>query len=290
MKKLFIMLMALAGWTSCDSPVEGNLGLDDYEPKTVVNAAISAESDLVVQVASSRGILSAEAYDYDPNALVEIVQGEQRIRLQHTALGRYEAHDRITSGARCAIEVTTAEGTVTANDYIPEPIAFEEVSVLDSVGVLDFGRIISHVSLVINDRPEEDNYYHFVLYQFGDGDTLEHIIFRSNNLSLENGSSGDVLNGSGDFIKEGLFTDKFFDGKRFTFEAQMVPIFSGRPVYVHLKSVSEAYYRYLFQLHEARQAFDDPFAEPMTVESNIVNGLGIFGGYSLALDSVFVSD
>ncbi len=287
MRTLKLLLFSLSALSiACESDVKGNLGLNDYQNKLVVNAAVSSQRDIVVQLSDSKGILDGEPYSYDPNAIVEMTQGDQRIRLEHTEFGRYVSSERVAAGEQCEVEVTSSLGRASAQDYIPRPVPFQSISLLDSVGTLNLGMVISQLTVTIDDPVGEANYYDLWLYQLGEEDTLQPVIFRSSSLSLDNEATADVLGGGDNFFQEALFTDALFNGQRFTIEFQMVPLFPERPVYVHMKAVSETYYNYLLELDAARKAFQDPFAEPVSVSSNIDGGLGIFGGYALTLDSV----
>jgi hypothetical protein len=80
------------------------------------------------------------------------------------------------------------------------------------------------------------------------------------------------------------FSDVAFDGQTYTFTVDVRVHTDSRgevsEPYVRLEAVSERYYRYI----RARQAISDnqgnPFAEPITLPSNVTGGLGIFAGRS----------
>lgn len=76
-------------------------------------------------------------------------------------------------------------------------------------------------------------------------------------------------------IERALIHDGPFDGKKFAFQLEAY----GRDRTVYIRTVSKSYYEY----HRTRtiQHFteNDPFVEPIMVQSNIRNGHGIFAGY-----------
>jgi hypothetical protein len=58
-------------------------------------------------------------------------------------------------------------------------------------------------------------------------------------------------------------------------------------IVVSLMSLSEDYFKYKLSLEKYQETAGDPFAQPVQVYSNVENGFGIFGGYSVYRDSLF---
>ena len=49
----------------------------------------------------------------------------------------------------------------------------------------------------------------------------------------------------------------------------------------------EDYFKYKLSLEKYQETAGDPFAQPVQVYSNVENGFGIFGGYSVYRDTLF---
>jgi len=84
------------------------------------------------------------------------------------------------------------------------------------------------------------------------------------------------------YVYRALIRDDPFDGKPFAFRLETGDFHGIRgDATIYIRTVSEAYYLYrrtrLLQ-HDAEQ---NPFVEPVTVQSNIRGGQGVFAGYSL---------
>jgi hypothetical protein len=59
-------------------------------------------------------------------------------------------------------------------------------------------------------------------------------------------------------------------------------------VYVQLHVINEDYFEFLLSLEKYNETYENPFAEPVMVFSNIENGLGLFSSYSTYTDSIYV--
>ena len=89
-----------------------------------------------------------------------------------------------------------------------------------------------------------------------------------------------------------LFSDEAIDGQSIQLKllAQIDELETGMfpKIVGELRTVSENYYKHYTSLALQKESKDRPFAEPVSVFSNIENGLGIFAGYSTYRDSVTV--
>jgi hypothetical protein len=85
------------------------------------------------------------------------------------------------------------------------------------------------------------------------------------------------------------FSDKIFNGENLVFTIFILKNeIALRRIYIKLYSISEGYYNYIKSLQEWNKNKDNPFAEPVIIYSNIVNGIGILGGASCYIDSTLV--
>ena len=296
MQKLYISLLCLSvAISGCDSPLEYDIGLgnDDYMVKPVLNATLSASDDIKVHLSKSKAILNGDPFTPIEHALIEVYNDEQSVLLEYDALGYYRSTERIVPGKTYQIKAVTAQGTISATQYIPLALKFEKVTYEDSALYESAETILSKVEFEISDQVSERNFYDLMIYQIPVKDTIEPLRYRANPLDPSSAKQ-DILYGNrdvfqengNDYVERSLFTDASFDGKKLKLSLLVRTAFPELPVYVHLKSISEDYYHYIDQVIASNATLDDPFTEPVTVQTNIEGGLGIFGGYSLALDSL----
>lgn len=89
------------------------------------------------------------------------------------------------------------------------------------------------------------------------------------------------------------FDDGYFDGQRVTMtfraRAHKSHFLNGQPAYlfkhqwVILRTVSKSYYKYLKTIDLQYKAWGDPYAQPVKVETNVKNGFGVVGGYTMTV-------
>lgn len=99
------------------------------------------------------------------------------------------------------------------------------------------------------------------------------IYFTSNDLAIETFNNGESA----------LFSDDFLNGKEYSLLINIDKYnfpFTDNHVLIELNSVSKEYYLYNKSYSLYQKVKGDPFSEPVQVYNNIVNGYGIFAGYS----------
>ena len=144
------------------------------------------------------------------------------------------------------------------------------------------------------DNPDKNNYYllapkQIEIYTYYDyeedtiiSDTMQFMMyFESNDPSaIENLWDKGVL-----------FNDNLFNGNTYEFVFSTERYFYDTSlIWFNLKSISEDYFKYLATCNKHMEANWDPFMEKISVYSNVKGGVGIFGGYSLAADTINVYD
>ncbi len=82
----------------------------------------------------------------------------------------------------------------------------------------------------------------------------------------------------------GLLSDQFFDGQTYKFQAKLYSGSSYGELYVHVRNITEDYYRWSRSYQAKFDSEDNPLVEPVSVFNNLVDGLGIF---SVAREKVF---
>lgn len=188
--------------------------------------------------------------------------------------------------------------TVNANDYVPQKVKIDNFSVIPYAGKDDSSwssehgavGVFSKVNIEFTDPANTTNYYEIALKikegkEFVRIYTYEDIIkneaYYPSALSLE--------------LKKPFylpFKDNKINGKTLSIDVfYYAPMWEDASVYIashtiqmHLRSVTEEYYKYHTSLlqHFYKQKDDIIFgmAEPLNAYTNIENGYGVFAGYN----------
>ncbi len=194
---------------------------------------------------------------------------------------------------------------------IPEPVEIIRVDT-SYVTIRDYwdrdARVISF-AVRFNDPSAEKNYYRLVVKE-NIGETRSwspsndyyrgyYNVVVTKGISLM-GSNDVAINPHGrkdddSFMgsapnKHMAFSDLPFDGKEATVSVYVdrykAPVFDRKEFNffeIELHSISKEYYLYQQSLGQFSYKHDDPFAEPVQVFSNIENGYGVFGAYSIKI-------
>jgi hypothetical protein len=97
-----------------------------------------------------------------------------------------------------------------------------------------------------------------------------------------------------DFYKNLYFDDEYFEGQRVTMTIRARAQFDSLYDTLHpehwydyhwvtLRNISRSYYRYLITMDLASEVWDDPYAQPVKVETNVKNGFGVVGGWTMTV-------
>jgi hypothetical protein len=87
----------------------------------------------------------------------------------------------------------------------------------------------------------------------------------------EDFSDPSVLNG----IQGGaLFSDQFFEGKTYKFQAQVYA--NSNPYLIQVRNITEDYYKWSRSYLEKLNSEENFLVEPISVFNNLKDGLGIF--------------
>ncbi len=269
--------------------------LGTTKPTAVTDATVEIlEGDQVIDVLPYEGSVFSQSLPhvfFDPD--------ENR-----ASMGRYRSRGKQPRvGTEYRIRVT-APGfdAVTGTGHIPRQVAllegaYRENVAADVVGALD------EVRLTFEDPTGETNYYNLRVHHQGVDTTSGFVGAVSYGFSVISdlqddffGANPDDFLGDRDLfeVKEDgvTFNDAFFDGQR----KEIVLQVRGRAArgcssggafvcrtIVELSTVTEAFYRYHRTLQLQSESTENPFAEPVSIFSNMDNGLGVFAGYNTAV-------
>jgi len=303
-------LIILGGiFASCEEPVDLDIAI--LPPKIVVNSNFAPGQPFQVSVTKSKNVLSAATEEYVNDAEVRIFssQGKEldKLQLKHFQHPFYESRRlQPESGKGYRLEVTVpGYPQLIAEDIVPFPVALEtiEMDTIETFGEIDERVYKVEINVGFTDPIGAQDYYHLSLYNQvldpieEDGPTSGFDETTSEDdlvplMPLENDEDNPAVTFH---YEDGgvLFTDEDFDGQKaglkfyslisLNNEAKM-----GKVVGV-LRTVSKDYYLYHTSLSRQIANKDRPFVEPISVYSNIEEGLGIFSGFALYRDSVSIT-
>ncbi len=190
--------------------------------------------------------------------------------------------------------------TVVARQQVPLQISPLQNVKLDREIVKDeYGSPISELSFTIKDDPAVENYYEislggiaYVLEYLGtdpNGNYLYDTIEYETVLFFETTFDPNITEG---YANARVFTDQFFNGNEYKFIGRFRPYNFGSNLAdtsaynLRVRSVSKEYYQWSVSAYKQSYNQDNPFAEPVSVYSNLEKGLGIFGMFSETVTEV----
>lgn len=276
--KIAFLLLSLTV-LSCEKYID--MEIPDSGRKIVVNSLYSNSGDVVVNLFMSRFILD----DMSANAIsgAQVILSENGLVVD--TLIEIEPGVYSTQGFTPAVQSThtlrvTKNGvTVSAQCIIPYPVPIEFI---DSMQVSRNDWDYLRLQFEINDPPE-DNYY-MIGFMILNGDTI-----LNEKYPLYIYSDEPVVESYFDGFA--LFNDQLFNSTSFAlnFDLELYSFFEDTTsLGIFFLSVSEEMYLYCKTLSTQQETMNSPFAEPVMVFSNIENGYGIFAGYSVFTDTIYI--
>lgn len=301
----YIFLAWLGLGATCERTLE--LDIDEPPTKLVVNSSFTLGEKVKVNVSKSQYILDNSLPEYLANAIVTLWEGDafiEKLVIFVDPAERIAPYYVTTNFEPLAATTYTIRvealgfETVEAHSFIPEPIAFNRLTVspiTEIPATSTFGMRFSYeVNLDFDDPKNEDNFYHLNLFQeilsisvSPDGDTMvdDRRLVRAE-LSVDNPKVvADAMIG-GVLLKD----NPTIDGYRFPVEVEIIPEFESLgKVIAELRTVSEEYYLYYTSFSRQQNQSDGPFNDPIVIFNNVENGQGFFAGYNTTQDSVTVN-
>jgi hypothetical protein len=142
-----------------------------------------------------------------------------------------------------------------------------------------FGDEYDLVDVFLQDQGGVRNYYEFKMtsgyyatsYDPNTG-TFDTIGYYEYPIYPEEFSDPNVAFGVGE---SGLISDQFFDGQSYKFQVRIYSNSIGM-LSIHVRNITEEYYKWSRSYQAKFDAEDNPLVEPVSVFSNLVDGLGIF--------------
>ena len=286
MRNLLLGLPLLCALSACERIIEPDL--PEHTPRLTLQAFFTTDSTWVAFVGRSAGILESlpSRERSVAEAVVELLAGDQVIdELKFFQRERVYTWEKgaLQEGKSYSLRVSAPGfATIQATDAIPRPVPTAVVSYITNTSSRSESRIKGDLSikLEIQDPPDETNYYQIRSFSFFRSERYEgSFTTQDPSIIADNGADDPFIEGF--FGTEPFFKDTLFNGQ--THQIELSSNYNApehTSFFVQILYVSAAYYEYLksARLHEPTQ--DNPFAEPVSVYSNVENGYGIFAGYS----------
>jgi len=299
MKKINILIISILLFTSCEKTI--HVKIEDKGRKIVVNSIFEAHSSLNVVLLESQHIQTGTS-EYVPvrNASISLFENEIEIEsISSDENGIYNFNQTLKEGSAYEIIVNSAKhGVVTAQSYIPKKTEIDKIEYELNEASDQYSTYLEGVDLKLNFKDKENKADFYLIqiyvtesYTYFDAELNEDVTY-SNQFYL-NLNSYDPSVIIADYNINGLlFNDELFDGKLHTLSFFTDYFYYGSTegssikYFILLNSLSEDLYNYYLSYTKYQEVNDNPFAEPVKVYNNIENGFGIFGGASIAIDSV----
>jgi hypothetical protein len=168
-----------------------------------------------------------------------------------------------------------------ASQTMPGDFTVDSVRIKRNAGSGQFGDEFDFIEVFMKDTPGERNFYELALVSVNYSVYYDPTTGLTDTFGVyeypyyvEEYSDPNVAYG---INYGGLLSDQFFDGQEYKFQARVYSSSSLNTLYrVYVRNVSEAYYKWSRSYQSKIDADDNPLVEPVSIFSNLTNGLGIF--------------
>jgi hypothetical protein len=298
MKQINILIISILIFISCEKTIK--MDIADKGRKMVVNSIFAADSLLKIQLFESKYILDG-SYDYPPleNHSIALFENQTEIEtVGSNEFGEYQFTSKLTERNTYSIAIYSPKyGDIAAKSYIPAKTKIDKIEYSTKI-TGEYGyEYVDNIKFKVTFTNEKniENFYLIKIFYYTenyeyDPDTGEIISTTYSKYYLPLTSEDPSIYST--YSISGLvFSDELFDGQQHTVSCE--PDFfnynSVSPYYsIELITLSKDLFNYYRSYAQYEETNDNPFAEPVKVYNNIENGFGIFGGYSVAIDSVEV--
>ena len=305
-KNLYIKLGVLL-FLSCSKEVE--IKIPKHKSQLVVNCLFQPEKTFTLTLGESKTILDDTDSVFIDDALVILSQNDKIIDTLIWQEKNYTSSIQSIIEANYQLQIEHQGKLLQASDFIPSKPEIQNVFYRDSVYVGDTGDqtgYFSQLSISIVDQPKVDNFYELILFFVEKNCPAQNtsdnfLCFQTATPDTQNNDPV-ILNSSlinNYYAKSLLFSDQLFNGTSYTlklnFRTPSAFFYESNTLnefdyILKFRNVSKHYYQYRNNLfiHLNNQESDvwDGTGEPISVYSNVTNGLGIFAGYNEVIDTL----
>jgi hypothetical protein len=323
MRTISIILSVLLFLCSCEKVVY-TIDLDVKEPKLVLQGFLDVDSNLVVYLTSSQSSLSPDTISEIWNGLIGIYDESENVvhDFIHQRNGFYRSNgNNLIAKEQYVIRAQAASySPVEVNFVIPSKVEMLEIDTLRELSSREneWGEIenneVYKFSVTIKDDPMPGDYYTIRLLKntyryildkdFYKQDSVlikEDMFLRSFDISAELGIDDIWINIKRNNEVSGnrgiCYSDAYLTGeeKVFSFEANFIEFdaevktgFS--QYYLVVEHITKDYYTFLKSLGLYQDSQGNPFAQKVSVYTNVLGGFGIIGAYNSSIDSISIKN
>jgi len=212
-------------------------------------------------------VANADVYIYEENILKE--------KLTHIKQGYYKSLNYLpVENKKYQIKINVPGfDTISAETFIPkfkdlDTIYYENIdkTELDD----DFEYYFARLNIKFTDNKNEKNLYMINMFNWWTYYQTDDILIK------------EIISANSYFgAREIFFTDDFLNGQNYNM--QIDAAYNGNDsvnIVMDYCNISEEMYEFLKTKFLLQKTYDNPLAEPVIIYSNIINGTGIFAGYS----------
>lgn len=291
MKKNIIYIALIVLFTACQGEdIIDPSDLGKFTDKLVVNAVVTNDKSISLQLTDSKSSISTELPNFIENADAKMsVNGSSSVMVYDPGDKVYTLNYLPKTGDIIGLDIRiNGYPSITSSVKIPASINANASLIID--GTLDSsGSPTDLLKIAFKDDISSANYYKIAFFYYNT--TLATFIpmaFSLNDPAIIEFNSIKLNDGSI------LFTDVKFNGQLKTLStAAPYGIVTGNPnekYLIVLESVNEDLYRYYTTLQRARDAkdggFSSAFNNAVVIHTNIKNGLGILGATYASRDTL----
>jgi hypothetical protein len=305
MKNFFLILFLTALFSCNKDPYDTDFKIESAPTVLCMSGFVSTDSIYVILTKNlPRGTLwrGIEAFFIkDSTAIINVYEdGQFFCKLKPMTVLRdsgysyefqkiyYTSYKKVSEGKTYTITATHKDfESVSAKTTVPfnvpiisvDTFTFKKHEVLpryyddDPMHYILFDTIIQYTMFTINflDPPNDLNYYGVEIIT-KDGYRVQFLDDPIIETQFQRNTGNPQVN---------LFTDKFIQGKKYGFQYTVRSAQADSQSF-RLYSLNEDYYKYTLSVHNYNSKTYDTYQEPTPIYSNIQNGIGIFGGFSLS--------
>ncbi len=299
---LILTLIVIILFQACTKIID--IDIPEFPAAPVINCFFSDDSVLVLKLtktvspfdSASNPLIGANIQLYENDSLVETLGFSNGFYVS-TLIPCMGKSYKI----KAVIPALSDAGEISSVDKLPMKPILEAFTFCDSALLDQDGYPVSQAVINISDNSDDVQYYEVLLelmYKRSSYDTVYEK--RIADYCPENYDPVITREGLAEFKPSTLiFSNELFRGSHYSLKINFqnelyiddtYPQYKELTVIVHLRKVSESYYRYKRQLVIHQSSIQSDFwsgtTEPSPMYSNIAGGYGIFAGYTEVLDTV----
>ncbi len=286
---------------------ELNIDLPPGENKLTMNGLLMPDSTIRVHLGRSRNILDnskPEDFELTGATLKLYKNGTFVADMVYVGNGYYETEIMPEIGAEYKAVATHSEfnNAAEAMCVIHQPVEIQDFSIKEEIEVYDgWEQTIRTLSLKFTEDQATKNYYMIALHNVSeyeyydeDGNLItdtysEYINYFSSTDPIFTENESEMYNQSLQYkgLYGVVFNDNLIASNVYTLKLDGGFLYAKKnTLTAYIYSIDEDLYKYTLSYHANRNTTDNPFAEPVSVFSNIEGGIGIFAGMAAASKTI----